>query len=269
MPREGRSRAAGRRNARLAWYDHPVDELTLRLVEDVVSSWLRPSVPHPIRDELLPRLEQARTLEEAELAIRDAADVLGWLGDVLVAAPDGQPLARKAIERAVPRMLAMQDRLEQLVAAAVDTVTARKAIVAHETLRRFLTIGLLDMKLGATSSVASPAAVVPTATYLSEIALRLVLLVAAIEHLASRRAPLLDALAQRAFETSQTFRRAAREIGIDLTPWADAPAATRAKRILDAAKGFWSSLNAEQRRAVDEAWGERVELSPRWPLPSS
>jgi hypothetical protein len=73
----------------------------------------------------------------------------------------------------------------------------------------------------------------------------------------------------KAFETSQTHRRATREIGIDLTPWIDAPAATRAKRIMEAAKGFWGSLDDEQRRAVDEAWGERVEFPPRWPQLSS
>lgn len=247
-----------------------VDELTLQLVEEVVTSQLSPSVPHPIRDELLPRLGQARTLGEAELAIHDAAKVLGWLGDALVAEPDGQQLARKALERIVPRMLPMQDSLEQVVEAAADTIAARKTIVAHETLRRFLTLSLREAKHGPPPPHAElPVAAVPTVKYMSEVALRLALLVAAIEHLASQRAPLLAALAQRAFETSQTFRRATREIGIDLTPWADAPAATRAKRILEAAKVFWNSMNTEQRHAIGEAWGERVELQPRWALPSS
>jgi hypothetical protein len=55
-----------------------------------------------------------------------------------------------------------------------------------------------------------------------------------------------------------------REVGFDLTPWTDAPAAIRARRILEVANGFWGSLDNEQRRAIDEAWGERVELPPRW-----
>jgi hypothetical protein len=247
-----------------------VDELTLHLVEEVVTSQLPPSVPHPIRDELLPRLGQARTLEDAELAIHDAARVLGWLGDALVGEPDGQQLARKVLERTVPLMLLTQDSIEQVVDAAAGAITARKTIVAHETLRRFLMIGLRAAKPGPPLPRAElPPAALPTMKYMSEVALRLALLVVAIEHLAPQRVPLLSALAQRAFETSQTFRRATREMGIDLTPWADAPAATRAKRILEAAKVFWNSLNTEQRRAVDEAWGERVELLPRWPLPSS
>ena len=225
---------------------------------------------HPIRDELLPRLEQARTLDEAELAIHDAAKVLGWLGDALVAEPDGQQLARAALERTVPRMLAMQDSLEQVVEAAADVVSARKTVVAHETLRRFFAISFHEAERRPPSPRAElPPTLVPTVKYVSEVALRLALLVAVIEYLAPRGAPFLGALAQRAFETSQTFRRATREMGIDLTPWADAPAATRAKRILEAAKIFWSSLNPEQRRAVDEAWGERAELPPRWALPSS
>lgn len=246
-----------------------MSELTLQLVEDVVASRIPASVPHPIRDELLPRLVQARTLDEAERAIRDAAKVLGWLGDALVAEPHGQELARKALERTVPRMLAMQDGLEQAVEAAADAIAARKTIVAHETLRRFLTISLHEANSGSPSHSELPSPAVPTVKYLSEVALRLALLVAAIEHLAPQRAPVVTALAQKAFETSQTFRRATRELGIDLTPWADAPAATRTKRILEAAKVFWSSLDTEQRRAIDEAWGERVELPPRWPLPSS
>jgi hypothetical protein len=60
-----------------------------------------------------------------------------------------------------------------------------------------------------------------------------------------------------------------RELGFDLTPWTDAPPAIRARRILEAASGFWSSLDNEQRSAIDEAWGERVELPLRWPQPPS
>jgi hypothetical protein len=91
----------------------------------------------------------------------------------------------------------------------------------------------------------------------------------AIEHLVARDSALVVPLADKAFETSQTLRRAMRDVGIDLTPWIDAPTAVRARRIIEAAKGFWSSLSDEQRRVVDEAWGERVEFPPRWPQPAS
>jgi hypothetical protein len=91
------------------------------------------------------------------------------------------------------------------------------------------------------------------------VAVRLALLVVALEHLGGRGGAPVAPLADKAFETSQTLRRAMQDIGVDLTPWVDAPPATRTKRILEAANGFWSSLNDDQRRAVDEAWGERVE----------
>jgi len=93
--------------------------------------------------------------------------------------------------------------------------------------------------------------------------------VVVIEHLVARDHSLVAPLADKAFETSQTLRRAAQGLGIDLTPWADAPAATRLKRIMEAARGFWGALDDDQRRTVGEAWGERVELPPQWPLPSS
>jgi hypothetical protein len=245
-----------------------VRELTLQLVEDVVAS-RAPASPRPVlRDALLPRLERATTLDEVELAIHDVAKVAGRLGDTLVAAPDGPNTAPAAVERIIERMLSMQDALEQDVVVAADAMAARKALVAHETLRRLFALALRDAPDKAARADV-PAAVVPSVRYLSDVALRLALLVAAIEHGVHRRTPLIAAVAQRAFETSQTLRRAARELGLDLTPWSDAPAAIRAKRVVDAAKVFWGSLNAEQQRTVDDAWGERVELATRWPLPSS
>jgi len=256
----------------LAWYVLVVvSELTLQLFEEVVASRNPSSVPHPIRDELLPHLRQARTLEEAELAIHDTARIMAWLGDALIADPDGERLVHKALERAVPHMLTMQDDLERLVDAATGAVAARKTIVAHETLRRLFAIVAQagEHRPVAVTHTELPSAAMPTVKYMSDVVLRLALLVGAIEYLASQRSPLVVELAHKAFETSQTFRGAMRAVGIELTPWADAPPATRTKRILEAAKSFWSSLNTDQRRAVDEAWDERVELLPRWPLPSS
>jgi hypothetical protein len=171
-----------------------------------------------------------------------------------------------ALARAVPQMLAIQDALERALEVAAGAVTARKFIVAHETLRRFLAVCLQAPR--GDGRVEIPTAVMPSVDYMRGVALRLALLVVALEHLVARGSALVVPLADKAFETSQTFRRASREIGIDLTPWTDAPAATRTRRIVEAAKGFWSSLDDEQRRAVEEAWGERVELAPRWPPPS-
>jgi hypothetical protein len=101
-----------------------------------------------------------------------------------------------------------------------------------------------------------------------DLVLRLAMLVVALEHLTAGGGALIAPLADKAFETSQTLRRAVRELGIDLTPWLDAPASTRVRRIADAARGFWDTLDDEQRRAVGEAWGERVELPSQWPPPS-
>lgn len=246
-----------------------VDQPTLRLVEEVTASRAPASVSHPIRDELFPKLDGALTINEVDKVIHDAGKALSWLGQAFYADRDGEQLIRDAAARVTPKMLDVQDELEQALGAAAGAIAARKAVVAHETLRRFFTVCLHAPRTAAVDRVEIPAAVVPPIEYMREVALRLALLVIAIEHFAANRNALLAPLADKAFETSQTFRRAAREIGIDLTPWLDAPAATRTKRIMEAAKSFWGSLNDEQRRAVDEAWGERVEFPPRWPVPSS
>jgi hypothetical protein len=243
-----------------------VDEPTLQLVEDAVASRAPASLPHPIRNELFPRLDKARTIEDAEQVIHDAGLALAWLGNALVADAGNEQLVHDALARAVPQMLAIQDALERALEVAAGAVTARKFIVAHETLRRFLAVCRKAPR--GDGRVEIPTAVMPSVDYMRGVALRLALLVVALEHLAARGSALVAPLADKAFETSQTFRRASREIGIDLTPWTDAPAATRTRRIVEAAKGFWSSLDDEQRRAVEEAWGERVELAPRWPPPS-
>jgi hypothetical protein len=247
-----------------AWYgQHIVDEPTLQLVEDAVASRAPASVTHPIRNELFPRLDKARTIEEVEQVIHDAGLALAWLGNVLVADANGEHLVHGALVRAVHQMLAIQDALERAVDAVAGAVTARKFLVAHETLRRFLAVCLQESR--GHGRVDIPTAAMSSIDYMGTVALRLALLVVALEHLALEGSALVAPLADKAFETSQTFRRASREIGIDLTPWTDAPAATRARRIVEAAKGFWSSLDDEQRRAVEEAWGERVELASRWP----
>ena len=93
----------------------------------------------------------------------------------------------------------------------------------------------------------------PPLEYMREVAVRLALLVLALEHLLEH-GTLLAPLADKAFETSQMLRRAAQGIGFDLTPWLDAPPAMRQKRIMEAASGFWGVLDDDQRRAVDEAW---------------
>jgi hypothetical protein len=245
-----------------------MDEPTLRLVEEAVASRAPASGSHPISDELLPRLDTARTLEEAEQVIHDAGRALAWLGHALVADPEREQLLHDALARAIPQMLAIQEGLERALVAAVDKVAARKAIVAHETLRRFLAVCMQAPRDdGGEHEI--PIAARPPIEYMREVAVRLALLVMAIEHCCGRGSALVAPLAGKAFETSQTLRRTMQGIGVDLTPWADAPTATRAKRIMEAANGFWSSLNDDQRRAVGEAWDERVELPPRWPpLPS-
>jgi hypothetical protein len=245
-----------------------VKEPTLQWVEDAVAGRAPASVAHPIRDALFPRLDKARTLEDAEKVIHDAAHALPWLGAALVEDAAAEQLQRDAVVRALPRMLTIQDDLERLIEATFDAVTARKAILAHETFRRLLAV-CADAPRSDSGITQIPAAVKPSIDYMRDVALRLALLIVAVERLIDRASALVPALADKAFKTSQTLRHFLQEFGIDLTPWLDAPPQTRAKRILEAAKGFWDSLNDEQRRAVGEAWGERVELPLRWPPPSS
>lgn len=246
-----------------------MDQPTLQLVEEVTASRAPVAVPNPIRDELFPKLDKALSINEIERVIHDASKPLAWLGKALVGDKDGEQLVRDVLARVLPRMLDVQDELVQAAAAVASPLEARKAVIAHETLRRFFAVCMQAPRSPSAERVEIPAVVMPPLEYMREVALRLALLVIAVEHLVAHGSALLGAVADKAFETSQTFRRATREIGIDLTPWLDAPAATRAKRIMEAAKGFWGSLNDEQRRAVDEAWGERVEFPPRWPQPSS
>ena len=246
-----------------------MDEPTLHLVEKAVASQAPASISHPIGDELFPRLDQARTIEEAEQVIHGASHALAWLGDALVVAPEREPRLREAMARAVPQLLALQDSLEHVLEAELGKVAARKAIVAHETLRRFLAVCVQAPRDARGEPIEIPSAAKPPIEYMRGVAVRLALLILALEHLAGQRSALLAPLADRAFETSQTFRRATQSIGLDLTPWTDAPPATRSRRIMEAATGFWSSLDDDQRRAVGETWGERVELPPRWQPPSS
>lgn len=246
-----------------------MDESTLYFVEEAVGSRALASVSHPIRSELFPRLDQAGTIDEAEKVIHDAGQSLAWLGDALVAEPEREPLLRDALARAVPQMLAIQDDLERVLGIAVGTVAARKAIVAHETLRRFFAVCVQAPRREGYEHLEISSAARPPIEYMRGVALRLALLVVALEHLVGRGSTLLAPLADKAFDTSQTLRRATQDLGIDLTPWLDAPPATRVKHIIEAANGFWGSLDDDQRRAVGEAWGERVELPPRWQPPSS
>jgi hypothetical protein len=246
-----------------------MNELTLHLVEEAVASRAPASVSHPIRNELFPRLDQARTVDEAEKVIHDAGQALAWLGDALVTNPAGEQLLRDAMARAVAQMLTIQDGLERMLGAAIGNVAARKALVAHETLRRFLAVCGLAPRGEGREHHEIPSAAKPPIEYVRGVAVRLALLVVALEHLALRESALLAPLADKAFETSQTFRRATQDLGIDLTPWIDAPPTTRAKRIMKATHGFWSSLDDAQRHAVGEAWDERVELPPQWPPPLS
>ena len=245
-----------------------MDEPTLRLVEEAVASRAPASV-YPIRTELFPRLDMARTLDEAERVIHDASRALPWLGDALVAGPEGEQQLRDTLARAVSQMLAIQDGLERALGAAAGDVAARKAIVAHETLRRFFAVCMRVPRDESREHRIMPSAARPSIEYMRSVAVRLALLVVALEHLAARGSALLAPLADKAFETSQTFRRAMQDLGADLTPWTDAPPATRLKRIMEAADGFWSSLDDDQRRAVGESWDERVELPPRWSPPPS
>lgn len=243
-----------------------MDEPTLHLVEEAVASRASASGSQPIGNALFPRLDQARTIEETEKVIHDAGQSLAWLGDALVADTLREPLLRDAIARAIPQMLAIQDGLERMLGAAIGKLAARKALVAHETLRRFFAV---CVRAPRSEPRELPDAAKPSTEYMRGVAVRLALLLVAIEHLVGRGSELLATLADKAFETSQTFRRATQSIGVDLTPWTDALPATRVKRIMEAASGFWSSLDDDQRRAVGEAWGERVEMPPSWPPPPS
>jgi hypothetical protein len=156
-----------------------------------------------------------------------------------------------------------------MLGAAIGSVAARKALVAHETLRRFLAVCALAPRGEGREHREISSAAKPPIEYVRGVAVRLALLVVALEHLVARESALLAPLADKAFETSQTLRRATQDLGVDLTPWIDAPPATRAKRIMEAAHGFWSSLDDDQQHAVGEAWGERVELPPQWQPPRS
>lgn len=244
-----------------------MDEPTLQLVEQAVASRAPASAPHPIRAELFPRLDRASTIDEVERALHEAGRSLAWLGDALVAEPEGQALVHRALARVLPQMLSLQDALEAAL-EQVGSIAARKALLAHETLRRFFAECARAVP-GAGERVEVPSAARPSIDFLRGVALRLALLVVSLEHLVARGSALVGPLADKAFETSQTFRRAMRELDVDLTPWLDAAPPIRARRIIEAARGFWDALDDEQRRAVGEAWGERVELPPRWPPPSS
>lgn len=241
-----------------------MDEPTLLVVEAAIASRAPATAPHPIRDELLPRLDEARTLDDVERAIHGAGHTLAFLGAALVADPrSGRPIG-DSLAPGVLQMLAVQDELERVFAAAAGDVAARQVLVAHETLRRFLMgRGQAAEADGARAEFATAAK--PSVEFLGGVALRLALLVVALEHLVARGGALIAPLADKAFETSQTLRGAARDLGLDLTPWIDAPSAMRTKRILEAARGFWGSLDDDRRRAVGEAWDEHVEIAPRWP----
>lgn len=235
---------------------------TLRWIEEAVASQALAAGAHSIGDELFPRLDHARSLEELEQTIHRVGQDLAWLGDALVVGPERAPSERDAMARAAPGLLALQDRFERLLEAEIGKVGARKALVVHETLRRFQA-ACAQPPRGDSEQVGLSGAARPSLDYIRGIAVRLALLVLALEHLAERHSPLLAPLADRAFETSQTLRRAAQALGLDLTPWLDAPPATRWRHITEAARGFWGALDEDQRRGVGEAWSERVDL----PLP--
>lgn len=242
-----------------------MDDLTLQIVEDVAAG-SPGAFPTTIRAVLLPQLERARSISEAEAAIRACLDSVPWIGDTGI----GDAAIREARDRGGERMLAMQDAIELLVTNAADAVTAREVLVAHETLRRLLVVSLRVEAMDASQRPEAkrdvPGVLLPFFEYVRTVSVRLVLLIVSIEHLANRGPNLIIAeLANKAFETSQTLRRTLSSAGIDLTPWADAPAETRARRIAESARVFWNNLTNEQRTAVDEALGERVEIPPRWP----
>jgi hypothetical protein len=236
---------------------------TLHLVEQAVARQAPAAGAHPIGDALFPRLDYASSLDEVEQAIHGAGHALVWLGDMLVTDPEREPHPRDALARAASQLLALQDGLERLLEAEVGKVAARRAIVAHETFRRFLAVCAQAPHASSGDPLDRSGAAKPPLEYMREVAVRLALLVLAIEHLLGHGSAFLAPLADKAFETSQTFRRAAQGIGLDLTPWLDAPPAKRWKRIMEAASGFWGALDDDQRRAVDEAWSERVELPPQ------
>jgi hypothetical protein len=230
-----------------------MEELTLQVVEDVAANGGSSS---GLRSGMLPRLERARSMDEAEAAIRAALDALPWFGDTTLT-----PNTRRSIRDRVQQMLAAQDEIEARIATVTDAVTAQQVLVAHETLRRVMAFAVVDEPR---PPPPLPPFLTPPLEFVATVGRRLVLLVVALEHLArAGKHELLAELANKAFETSQTLRRAFRSCGGDLTPWADAPAAIRARRISESARTFWNGLSAEQQHAIDDALGERVEIP--WP----
>ncbi len=243
-------------------------EPLLQLLDAVRETTSRaPASPDPIRDTFLPSIRKATSLDDSEALLHAATTNLQWLSSKLA-----QDLSvsrsglREHFDRTASLLLDYQDQLRDSVAKEAGEAPAQQTLLAQETFRRFLVEGRpqhAPVPGDAKTSMSGVAQ--PTLEYLLAVALRLALLVLAIEHLASqkRRELLLRGLANKAFETSQTLRGLVQELNFDLTPWLDVPA-TRARRIAESASSFWNSFTPEDQKAVAEAWAEPVDLSAKW-----
>ncbi len=241
-------------------------EPLLQLLDAVRETAAVPAVPDPIRDEFLPAMVGARSVADSEKVLHAATVQLEWLSKEL-----GKSLKiresnlRQHLRHTADRLLHQQDQLRLAIAAAIGEPPAQEALLAQETFRRFLveTQRQLPFMAGEQNQdIPDPAK--PTFGYLLSVVLRLVLLVLAVEHLASkRRAAVLPELTHRAFDTAQLLRDLIGRMDGDLTPWLDVPD-VRAHRIAEAASSFWSSFTPEEQETMSEAWTERTELPPRW-----
>lgn len=240
----------------------------LDAVRETTSSTTSPKVPDPIRDQFLPALGRATSLEEAERVLHRTTEDLGWLSSQLVDGPHpSQSRLREHFDQAILRLLESQDRLRDSIATEVGEPAAQQALLAQETFRRFLVEGRQQLR-SAPGPVdrAVPSQDKPALEYVQSLARRLVLLVLAVERSVSHpsRGSILQGLASKAFDTSQLLRDLMGRLSIDLTPWLDVPD-IRARRIADSASSFWGSMAPEEQQTVAKAWTEPMDLPARWP----
>lgn len=222
-------------------------------------------LPDPVRDPFLPAIRKAGSVAEFEEALHATTDYFKWLWSELAKeiGPSRSDLQDR-VDRTTALLLDSQDGLRDSVAAKTDDVAAEQALVAQETFRRFLREGMIVVATTPQQRTPPSLRTEPAFDFVVSVVLRLALLLLAIEQLTSEkpeRGLILRDVAAKAFETSQLLRG---QLTIDLTPWVDVPE-LRALRIAESASSFWGGLSADDRKAVSEAWAERVDLTPRWP----
>lgn len=215
---------------------------------------------------ILANLEHADSAAEFERSIALTTSETRVLIDRFLGKGRLGALEKKLVETVAAEMLANQDRLFAVVDDGAGELAARGWLIAAETLRRLLRVVagfLADPAImnGAPPSPAEVAPFEPSIQFFVATAGRLLMLTLAIEHLCTRGRPqLVSELARKAFETSQTLRHLASDLGFDLTPWLDAPAELRARRIADAAQAIFERIPRERLDDVRDAWNTRTKL---------